>query len=89
VPFAEFLERHARKLKPAVVRMARSMVEGFDAADATRISAREVLDEWSGPAAATDRRFALVRVWRNVTGHATSPDGRACNAALSTVVEVD
>ena len=33
------------------------MVEGFDAADASRISAREVLDEWSGPVAADAPTF--------------------------------
>jgi monoamine oxidase len=33
------------------------MVEGFDAADTTRISAREVREEWSGPAAADGPTF--------------------------------
>jgi monoamine oxidase len=33
------------------------MVEGFDAADSTRISARSVIDEWSGPAAADAPTF--------------------------------
>jgi monoamine oxidase len=51
VPFAEFLDRHRRSISPAVRELARMIVEGFDAADAARISAREVLDEWSGPAA--------------------------------------
>jgi monoamine oxidase len=88
VPFAAFLERHARRLTPPVVRMARSMVEGFDAADATRISAREVLDEWSGPAAAGGSTF------RPLTGYGplldrmlrALPPERA-TLRLSTVVE--
>jgi monoamine oxidase len=57
VPFEAFLQRHRRTLPPRVRRLARSMVEGFDAADPARISAREVLDEWSGPAAADQPAF--------------------------------
>jgi monoamine oxidase len=37
--------------------IACAMVEGFDAADTTRISAREVREEWSGPAAADGPTF--------------------------------
>jgi hypothetical protein len=37
------------------------MVEGFDAADSTRISARSVLDEWTGPAAADGPTFRPMR----------------------------
>ena len=37
------------------------MVEGFDAADSTRISARAVLDEWTGPAAADGPTFRPAR----------------------------
>lgn len=57
VSFAEYLERHRRSVPPAIRRRARMLVEGFDAADVTRISAREVLDEWSGPAAADGPTF--------------------------------
>ena len=41
--------------------MARSMVEGFDAADPAVISAREVMQEWSGPAAADGPTFRPAR----------------------------
>jgi monoamine oxidase len=59
--FAEYLERHRRSVPPAIRELARMMVEGFDAADATRISAREVLDEWSGPVAADAPTFRPAR----------------------------
>jgi monoamine oxidase len=38
-----------------------ALVQGFDAADPARISAREVLEEWSGPAAAGGSTFRPVR----------------------------
>jgi monoamine oxidase len=37
------------------------MVEGYDAADVTRISARAVLEEWSGPASVSARTFRPAR----------------------------
>ena len=52
IPFSEFLERHRRALPQPVREMACMMVQGFDAADASRISTLEVLDEWSGGSAA-------------------------------------
>jgi monoamine oxidase len=55
--FAEYLDRHRRSMPPAIRELARMMVEGFDAADAARISALEVLDEWSGPVAADAPTF--------------------------------
>ena len=46
VSFRAFL---ARQRLPALTRtLATMMVQGFDAADPSRISAREVLEEWSG-----------------------------------------
>jgi monoamine oxidase len=64
------------------------MVEGFDAADATRISAREVLDEWSGPTAADGRTF------RPLSGYGAMLQGmrraltpELATLRLSTVVE--
>jgi monoamine oxidase len=55
--FAEYLDRHRRSVPPAIRELARMMVEGFDAADASRISALEVLGEWSGPVAADAPTF--------------------------------
>jgi len=59
--FAEFLKRHRRSVPSAVRQLACMIVEGFDAADPSRISAQEVLDEWSGPAAADGPTFRPAR----------------------------
>lgn len=58
VPFSDFLEGPARrKLSPRACRFARMLVEGFDAADATRASTLETLEEWSGEGAADAPAF--------------------------------
>lgn len=58
LPFSEFLEGPARrKLSPRARKFARRLVEGFDAADATRVSTLETLDEWSGNGAADSPTF--------------------------------
>jgi monoamine oxidase len=61
VPFADFLQLHRRFIPPAIRQSAIRLVEGFDAADSTRISARSVIDEWSGPAAADAPTFRPAR----------------------------
>ena len=43
--FAEFLAR--KRLPPLTRSLARMMVEGFDAADPERVSARDIVEEWS------------------------------------------
>src|SRR5258706_8727668 len=49
VTFEEFLVRTlSAKLSPAAVAYARSMVESYDATDVARVSAREIVDEWTG-----------------------------------------
>jgi monoamine oxidase len=61
LPFSEFLEHVAhRKLSPRARRLARTLVEGFDAADATRVSTFATLDEWSGDSAADAPTFRAV-----------------------------
>lgn len=58
LPFAEFLDGPARrKLNPAVREFARRLVEGFDAADATRVSTYSILREWAGEAGADAPTF--------------------------------
>jgi monoamine oxidase len=58
VPFAQFLEGAARnRLDRRARTFARSLVEGFDAADAERVSTLEILDEWSGAGAADAPTF--------------------------------
>src|SRR5690349_3114836 len=49
VTFDEFLVRTlSRQLSTAGVAYARALVQGYDAADPGRISAREVVEEWTG-----------------------------------------
>jgi monoamine oxidase len=49
VTFEAFLIRTlSQTLSPAAVAYARSRVQGYDAADPLRISAREVVEEWTG-----------------------------------------
>jgi monoamine oxidase len=49
LPFATFLVRHLdRFLSPEARRFARTLAEGFDAADLKRVSARSIVEEWSG-----------------------------------------
>lgn len=56
--FADFLSGPARGvLSPRARKFARTLVEGFDAADATRVSTLEILDEWSGASAADAPTF--------------------------------
>lgn len=47
VSLAEFLARNAR-LSTEAADLARSMAEGFDAADTQRVSARSIAAEWAG-----------------------------------------
>jgi monoamine oxidase len=56
--FADFLNGPARRaLTPRQRAFARTLVEGFDAADATRVSTLEILDEWAGSSAADAPTF--------------------------------
>lgn len=58
VPFAEFLEGPAkRQLPPRMREFALMLVEGYDAADATRVSTLGTLDEWCGGGAADAETF--------------------------------
>jgi monoamine oxidase len=58
VPFGAFLEGGSgRKLSARTRELALMLVEGFDAADASRISTLETLDEWQGGGAADAPTF--------------------------------
>lgn len=61
LPFAEFLEKHRRRLSPTVRSFATMLVEGFDAADPARASALEILKEWAGNSAADAPTFRPQR----------------------------
>lgn len=59
--FDAFLEGPARgKLAPRAAAFARSLLEGFDAADPARASALDTVAEWSGDAAADARTFRPI-----------------------------
>lgn len=52
--FSEFLSR--KRLPPLTRALARMMVEGFDAADPERVSAREIVQEWAHALSASQMR---------------------------------
>lgn len=86
--FAEYLAQHRRRVPADVRRFAVTLVEGFDAADPARIDAREVIEEWSGPAAADQAAYrplhgygALVEAMR------ASLPSRRVRLLLDAVVE--
>jgi monoamine oxidase len=87
IAFADFLEHHRRSIPPSIRQFAIRMVEGFDAADSTRISARALLDEWTGPAAADGPTFRPARGYDALMQSIrdTLPAGRA-TLHLDTVV---
>lgn len=73
LPFSDFLDTVARRtLSPAARKLARALVEGFDAADATRVSTWSILEEWSGNSSADSPTF------RPLGGYASLIDGLAC-----------
>jgi len=58
LPFADFIARApAGALPPRARRLALMLVEGFDAADASRVSTHETLEAWTGAAAASAPTF--------------------------------
>jgi monoamine oxidase len=88
IAFAEFLDGPARRvLSPAARRFARTLVEGFDAADATRASTREILDEWSGSSAADAPTFRPLHGYGGlVTAIASDFDPTQVHLHLNTIV---
>jgi monoamine oxidase len=58
LPFAEFLDGPAKAhLPPRIREFALMLVEGYDAADATRVSTLGTIDEWCGAGAADAATF--------------------------------
>ena len=87
LPFAHFLAAHSRELSRPVRDFARVLVEGFDAADATRVSTLQTLSEWAGQGAADAPTF------RPLNGYVTlleallgALDHRRGRVQLNTVV---
>lgn len=60
LPFSEFLDRAGPALDPRAREFARALVEGFDAADAARVSTLQTLQEWEGSSAADAPTFRPV-----------------------------
>jgi len=55
VSFQAYLDHClAKRLSAEAIRMAKRMVEGYDAADPRRASARAIVDEWTGESTGTD-----------------------------------
>lgn len=86
--FADFLSGPARKsLSPSLRAFARTLVEGFDAADATRVSTLEILGEWSGSSAADAPTFRPQGGYgRLVNAIAADLDPERVELRLKTVV---
>jgi monoamine oxidase len=58
ISFAEYLERRLGKRVSADARtLAQRMVEGYDAADPERVSARSIIAEWTGEGTSNDATF--------------------------------
>jgi monoamine oxidase len=69
LPFSDFLDGIDRdKLSPRARELARMLVEGFDAADATRASTLATLDEWSGEGAADSPTFRPLDGYDSLLG---------------------
>ena len=58
ISFADYLERHLGKRLSADARtLAQRMVEGYDAADPQCVSARAIIEEWTGEGTSNDVTF--------------------------------
>jgi monoamine oxidase len=89
LPFAEFLDGPARKvLSPRAREFARTLVEGFDAADASRASTKEILAEWSGSSAADAPTFRPKNGYGGLISAIASALDPACvHLHLNTIVK--
>lgn len=67
LPFGKFLEGAARNTMSTRARQfARTLVEGFDAADAARVSTFETIKEWSGSGSADAPTFRPLGGYRSL-----------------------
>jgi monoamine oxidase len=87
--FAEFLDGAGRKvLSPTARRFARTLVEGFDAADATRVSTHEILKEWAGSSAADAPTFRPLHGYGGlISAIAADFDPARVHLHLNTIVD--
>ena len=88
VSFEKFLGRDLRQLSPRARAFARRRVEGYDAADPARASARAIVEEWSGEddASAASHYRPLGGYGAMLASLAREFDGTAVELNLETVV---
>lgn len=87
LPFAEFLAAHPRELPKPVREFACMLVEGFDAADATRVSTMQTLAEWAGQSGADAPTFRPLGGYAGLVGAlADALDPERALLYLNTVV---
>jgi monoamine oxidase len=88
LPFSEFLDGPARgKLSVRAREFARTLVQGFDAADATRVSTLKTLDEWNSQGAADAPTFRPLGGYSTlISALAGALDPAKVQVQLNTVV---
>lgn len=86
--FEFFLERHLRPaLSDAACKFARMLVQGYDAADPRRASARAIAEEWGGGSSAEAPQFRPLGGYGTLlTALAGELDGSRVRLQLRTVV---
>ena len=86
--FATFLGRHLDPLLSAQARrFARSLAEGFDAADPARASARAIVEEWSGGGSVEGPQFRPLGGYGSLLGTlARTLCGSSVTLQLGTIV---
>jgi monoamine oxidase len=89
LPLAKFLEGPARSKLPKRLReFARTLVEGYDAADAARVSTLGTLDEWCGDGAADAPTFRPQHGYESLIHVLTEAlDPRRVTLRLETIVQ--
>jgi len=88
LPFAEFLAGPARRqLPPRIREFALMLVEGYDAADATRVSTLSTIEEWCGGGAADAATFRPHGGYESLLrALASALDPRYVHVQLGTIV---
>ncbi len=88
LPFADFLAGPAKAhLPPRIREFALMLVEGYDAADATRVSTLGTIDEWCGAGAADAATFRPQGGYRSLLyALAGALDRQHVHMQLSTIV---
>jgi monoamine oxidase len=88
LPFAEFLDGPARRrIPPRIRELALMLVEGYDAADSTRVSTLSTIDEWCGGGAADAATFRPQGGYASLLATlAGAPDPQTVHVRLGTIV---